>query len=39
MYANNLGIIWKANHAGIDPDYISGSIPPRTFAAGIKIDL
>jgi len=39
MYANNLGILWKANHAGVDPDYISGIIPPRTFAAGLKIDL
>ncbi|MFL5745677.1 MAG: hypothetical protein ACJ751_13480, partial [Niastella sp.] len=39
MYANNLGILWKANHQGIDPDYISGVIPPRTFAAGLKIDL
>jgi hypothetical protein len=39
MYANNLGILWRANHYGIDPDYISGTIPPRTFAAGLKIDL
>jgi TonB-linked SusC/RagA family outer membrane protein len=38
VYANNLGILWKANHAGVDPDYISGAIPPRTFAAGLKID-
>ena len=39
MYANNLGILWRANHYGIDPDYISGVIPPRTFAVGLKIDL
>jgi TonB-linked SusC/RagA family outer membrane protein len=39
MYANNLGILWKANQYGIDPDYISGAIPPRAFAAGLKIDL
>jgi len=40
LYANNLGIIWKANHAGIDPDYIQSlSVPaPRTLALGIKLD-
>ncbi|OQP56098.1 hypothetical protein A4H97_20230 [Niastella yeongjuensis] len=38
VYTNNLGILWKANHAGVDPDYISGVIPPRTIAAGLKID-
>lgn len=41
VYANNLGILWKANKSGIDPDFISGnSIPnPKTIAAGLKIDL
>ncbi|WP_049815449.1 SusC/RagA family TonB-linked outer membrane protein [Niastella koreensis] len=39
MYANNLGVLWRANQYGIDPDYITGAIPPRTFAAGLKIDL
>jgi hypothetical protein len=38
VYTNNLGILWKANHAGVDPDYISGTVPPRTIAAGLKID-
>jgi len=38
LYANNLGILWKANHAGIDPDYISNLFPPRTLALGVKID-
>jgi TonB-linked SusC/RagA family outer membrane protein len=38
MYANNLGILWKANHKGIDPDYISGIPNPRTIAAGVRID-
>jgi TonB-linked SusC/RagA family outer membrane protein len=39
LYANNLGIIWKANHAGVDPDYVSSPFPsPRTLALGIKID-
>lgn len=39
VYANNLGIIWKANHVGVDPDYISGTPNPKTIAAGLKIDL
>jgi hypothetical protein len=38
VYANNLGILWKANHKGIDPDYISSTPNPRTIAAGLKID-
>lgn len=38
LYANNLGIIWKANHAGIDPDYISGMPNPRTLAIGMKTE-
>jgi hypothetical protein len=38
VYANNLGILWKANNKGVDPDYISGIPNPRTIAAGLKID-
>jgi len=38
LYANNLGILWKANHAGIDPDYIQTIPLPRTLAIGVKID-
>jgi hypothetical protein len=38
VYANNLGIIWRANDKGIDPDFISGMPNPRTIAAGLKID-
>jgi TonB-linked SusC/RagA family outer membrane protein len=40
VYANNLGILWRANKKGIDPDFISTtSIPiPKTIAAGLKID-
>ncbi len=39
LYANNLGIIWKANHVGIDPDFVTGIAPtPRTLACGVKID-
>ncbi|MEJ2882465.1 SusC/RagA family TonB-linked outer membrane protein [Pedobacter sp. GR22-6] len=41
-YANNLGILWKANHFGIDPDLIPApgdqlSNPtPRSFSLGLK---
>jgi len=38
LYANNIGILWKANRAGIDPDFIQGIPPPRTLALGVKID-
>ncbi|SMC56500.1 SusC/RagA family TonB-linked outer membrane protein [Pedobacter nyackensis] len=45
VYLNNLGIIWKANKSGIDPDMIPtpgqySSIPlAKTIALGLKIDL
>lgn len=38
VYADNIGILWKANKQHIDPDYISGYPAPRTIAAGIKVD-
>ncbi|WP_121811346.1 SusC/RagA family TonB-linked outer membrane protein [Mucilaginibacter kameinonensis] len=38
-YANNLGILWKANHFGLDPDFPQSPPPPRTVAFGVKIDL
>jgi TonB-linked SusC/RagA family outer membrane protein len=38
LYANNLGILWKANHAGIDPNFISTMPNPRTLALGVKAD-
>jgi TonB-linked SusC/RagA family outer membrane protein len=38
IYTNNLGILWKASHTDIDPDYISSTPNPRTIAAGLKID-
>ncbi|HEY6082041.1 MAG TPA: SusC/RagA family TonB-linked outer membrane protein [Chitinophagaceae bacterium] len=41
LYASNLGILWRANKQGIDPDY-AGSIyaypPAKSIAAGVKID-
>jgi len=36
LYGNNLGIIWKANHAGVDPDFVNSIPNPRTLALGIK---
>jgi len=38
LYANNIGILWKANHVGVDPDYIAGTPNPRTLAIGLKTD-
>jgi hypothetical protein len=38
LYGNNLGILWKANHVGIDPDYVTSVPNPRTLALGVKID-
>ncbi len=34
--AANLGILWKANKYGIDPDYPASIPDPKSFAAGIK---
>ncbi|MVZ63760.1 SusC/RagA family TonB-linked outer membrane protein [Sphingobacterium humi] len=39
MYANNLGMIWRANDKSIDPDYISIVPPARSVAMGIRVDL
>ncbi|AXY76084.1 SusC/RagA family TonB-linked outer membrane protein [Paraflavitalea soli] len=43
VYANveNLGILWRANKAGLDPDYDSGNTPfppPKRVALGVKFD-
>ena len=40
LYANNVGILWKANRQGIDPDYVNiNDIPiPRTLALGCKLE-
>jgi hypothetical protein len=39
LYANNIGILWRANRHGIDPDAVIGIPSPRTLAAGIKLEL
>lgn len=42
LYANNLGILWKANDAGLDPDLIAGQGErlvnpfPKSFSFGLK---
>jgi TonB-dependent starch-binding outer membrane protein SusC len=36
-YINNIGIIWKANRSGLDPDYPAGGFPlPATYSFGFK---
>lgn len=39
LNANNLGIIWKSNQKGIDPDYTNGLPPSRSYALGIRVNL
>jgi TonB-linked SusC/RagA family outer membrane protein len=39
LYAQNLGILWRANKASIDPDASSGIPYPQAIALGIQIDL
>lgn len=36
LYANNIGIIWRANKYGLDPDYPSGFPATRSYSLGIK---
>ena len=38
LYANNIGIIWRANHSGIDPDAVTGMPAPFSLSAGVNID-
>jgi hypothetical protein len=35
-YANNLGILWRANKQGLDPDVVAGYPTPKSFSIGIK---
>jgi len=38
IYANNIGIIWRANKNNIDPDYGSTNVPnPKSIAFGLNI--
>lgn len=36
LYANNLGILWRANKEGLDPDYLSILPAPQTIAFGLR---
>jgi len=37
-YARNLGVLWRANKHGLDPDYENAAYPaPRSFAVGLQI--
>lgn len=36
LYMNNLGLLWRANKHGIDPDYGNLLPSPKSFALGIK---
>jgi hypothetical protein len=36
-YINNVGILWRANKDGLDPDLFGSALPlPRTFSLGLK---
>ncbi|AIM39246.1 hypothetical protein KO02_23070 [Sphingobacterium sp. ML3W] len=38
-YARNLGILWKANRYGLDPDFpIADYVAPKSFAFGLRLD-
>lgn len=39
LYANNIGLLWRANDEHLDPDYITGFPTPLTIAGGIKLEL
>ncbi|GGH28843.1 SusC/RagA family TonB-linked outer membrane protein [Sphingobacterium alkalisoli] len=37
-YARNIGVLWKANRHGIDPDYVDADyVPPLQMAMGVQI--
>lgn len=38
LYVNaaNLGVLWKRNRAGLDPDYLSSAPLPKTIAIGVR---
>jgi TonB-linked SusC/RagA family outer membrane protein len=37
LYGTDLGILWRANHFGLDPDFNSNLPTPRTIAGGIRL--
>ncbi len=40
IYIRNLGLLWKANASGLDPDNYNGGIPPvTTYALGFNLKL
>ncbi len=36
---NNLGLIWKANRLGLDPDHYQSTRPRKTLATGVRLQL
>jgi len=38
FYMNNIGLLWTAHKAGIEPDFINGYVTPRSYSIGIKAD-
>lgn len=39
-YARNLGILWKANKNGIDPNFLNSPYPvPRVYSLGVQVEL
>lgn len=38
-YVNNLGILWRANRAGLDPEYPETLSPLKTYTLGMSIKL
>ncbi|PPL04298.1 SusC/RagA family TonB-linked outer membrane protein [Parapedobacter indicus] len=40
LYARNLGILWRANKSGVDPEFPSADYPaPRSFALGLQFSI
>ncbi|MBO9682944.1 MAG: SusC/RagA family TonB-linked outer membrane protein [Flavisolibacter sp.] len=39
IYASNIGIIWRANKKGLDPEYPIGIPPSKAIALGVKATL
>ena len=38
LYARDLGILWRANAYGLDPDFVNTTYPPaRSLSAGLQL--